>query len=322
MVVAGILTGMLPLSHSHSFLVIMAAAVCMLVVFRKIKLWLLFLLVAFFVALPQFYWLKIGSLVKLSTFFGLMKSWLPEEPNLAALWWLNTGLFIPLSLYAFLNPRIGTVKLKKFVAPFLIFWGIGNFIRLAPWDWDNIKLLSFWYIFTAPLVVLTLEYLWRKNRFCRLVSGIVFVSLVLSGSLDNWRMLVKTNKWLVFDTPTVDTAEVIKTSTPPRSLFLQAPVLNNAVLLSGRQSFMGYPGRIWTHGIPYTDREQEVKDMFEASEVGKALLRERHVEYVIIGSGERSWANEQNIIINENFYLNFPKKVVSPEVTLYDVRKI
>ncbi|HKR95653.1 MAG TPA: hypothetical protein VJW55_09840, partial [Candidatus Angelobacter sp.] len=58
MIVAGVAAGLLPLVHAHTFLVVMASAVCLAVVFHSsLRKWLLFFAVAIPLSLPEVLWL-------------------------------------------------------------------------------------------------------------------------------------------------------------------------------------------------------------------------------------------------------------------------
>ena len=50
---------------------------------------------------------------------------------------------------------------------------------------------------------------------------------------------------------------------------------------------MGYPGHIWTHGLEYGPREQEIKQIYAGSNNAAALLAKYGVDYVVIGPHER-----------------------------------
>ena len=70
--------------------------------------------------------------------------WFQRAPYVAWFWLKNTGLFIPLLVIAlvwkpddYLVPR----KLLLFYLPFTMAFFVPNFVKLAPWVWDNIKML-------------------------------------------------------------------------------------------------------------------------------------------------------------------------------------
>ena len=56
MCAAGVTAGLLPLAHPHSFLVLIGAAACLTLLFRRWQHWVLFFVVALAVAAPQLWW--------------------------------------------------------------------------------------------------------------------------------------------------------------------------------------------------------------------------------------------------------------------------
>jgi uncharacterized membrane protein len=79
----------------------------------------------------------------------------------------------------------------------------------------------------------------------------------------------------------------LREKTPPRALILHAPIHNSVVALSGRQSVMGYPGHLWTHGLNYSQRELDVKAIYKGDEKMTEPLSRLGVDYVIVGPFER-----------------------------------
>jgi uncharacterized membrane protein len=51
---------------------------------------------------------------------------------------------------------------------------------------------------------------------------------------------------------------------------------------------MGYPGHIWTHGLEFGPREQDIKQIYAGSTGAVALLAKYRVDYVVIGPQEFS----------------------------------
>jgi len=74
-----------------------------------------------------------------------------------------------------------------------------------------------------------------------------------------------------------------------------------SVLLSGRRSFMGYTGRIMSHGLAYADRETDVKNIYAGKPQADELLRRHRIGYVVVGPPER-----ETLSANEEFFMRFP----------------
>ena len=107
MLAAGIVTGLLPLVHAHTFVVVTAMGGCLALLFiKEWRAWAAFFAASLVVALPQLWWVTRGSDVQTGTFFGWHFGW-HREPgagpeNVFWFWFKNTGFFIPLLVAALL----------------------------------------------------------------------------------------------------------------------------------------------------------------------------------------------------------------------------
>ncbi|MFN0120291.1 MAG: hypothetical protein ACKV2V_07295, partial [Blastocatellia bacterium] len=86
-------------------------------------------------------------------------------------------------------------------------------------------------------------------------------------------------------------AERIKQRIPPRALLLGAPIHNSVLALAGRQTLMGYPGHLWSHGINFSARERDLKTMYQGGAAAERLIKQYGIEYVIVGPVEFSEFN-------------------------------
>ena len=168
MAAAGAVAGLLLLVHAHSFVAVMVvgAGVALLTGLKEWRVWAIFFAAAIAVAAPQMWWATHGSSVRASDFFGWHTGWDHGEENVLRFWFKNTGLFIPLLVAALLwreRVRGETVPLVPrplllFYLPFTLCFVVPNLIKLAPWVWDNIKVIYYWFLASVPLVAHTEEY--------------------------------------------------------------------------------------------------------------------------------------------------------------------
>src|SRR5260370_31322598 len=75
-------------------------------------------------------------------------------------------------------------RILLFYLPFTLCFIVPNFIKMAPWIWDNIKVLYYWWLASAPLVALLLARLWRQGPVRRVIAVLLFACLVFAGALD------------------------------------------------------------------------------------------------------------------------------------------
>ena len=318
MIAAGVAAGLLPLVHAHSFVVVMAMAACLALIHIRWREWFAFFAVASAIAIPQLLWSTINSSVHARTFFAFELGWDRGTENPIVFWAMNTGIFIPLIVMAILLKSNGYLvgkRLLLFYLPFTLCFIVPNFVKMAPWIWDNIKVLYYWWVASAPLVALLLAWLWRKGGIARAVAVVLFVFVTLAGALDVVGIAFRDVKYGVFDAAGVNFAERVKQRAPPRSLIIHAPVHNTPIFLTGRRSLMGYPGHIWTHGLRFVEREGEIRKIYLGSPDAPQLLRDYGVDYAVIGPQERAVTPP-----NEQFFSQFEKVEQVGDYSLYKIR--
>jgi hypothetical protein len=319
MIAAGVAAGLLPLVHAHSFVVVMGMGACLALIFVRWRYWITFFVVASVIAIPQLLWSTWHSAVSAGTFFGWELGWDHAKENPIWFWLKNTGFFIPLIFAAVLIKSDGYLVRKRvllFYLPFTLCFIIPNFVKLAPWIWDNIKVLFYWWLASAPLVALLLAKLWREGPLRRTAAIILFVCLTLAGALDVASMTLRSTRYDIFDAAGIAFSELIKEKTPPRALIIHAPVHNTPVFLTGRRSLMGYPGHIWTHGLQFLQRESEIKRIYLGTPEAEQLMKNYGVDYAVVGPLERLV-----VPVNEQFFSRFEKVGEVGEYSLYKIRR-
>lgn len=303
MIAAGIVAGLLPLVHAHSLVVVMVVGACLALLQRRWRAWIVFGVVASIIALPQMWWSTHNSAVDAGKFFEWQFGWDRGKEDAIWFWVKNSGLFIPLTLAAILwrgeRPLVSR-RLLLFFLPFTLCFIVPNVLKMAPWIWDNIKVLFYWWLASAPLVALLIARLWQQASWKRAAAVVLFACVTASGALDVAYILVTPVKLQVFDSAGIGFAEMIKQKTEPRALIMHAPVHNHPVFLTGRRSLMGYPGHIWTHGLDFAQRESEIKRAYAGTIDAGAILRKYGVAYAVVSPLERSQMN-----INEQFFSKF-----------------
>lgn len=318
MLAAGAVASLLPLVHAHSFIVVMGVGgVLALINIKRWRDWLAFFIVSLAIAGPQMLWSTHGSAVSTRAFIGIEFGWGHGEENFFLFWLKNTGVFIPMLIAALLwkpDNYLVSRKLLLFYVPFTLCFIVPNLIKFAPWIWDNIKIIFYWWIASAPLVALLLARLWEGKIFHRVMAVTLFIVLTLAGGLDVFALLTRQGEYQEFDRDGVAFAEMIKQKTPPRATILHAPIHNTPIFLTGRRSVMGYPGHIWTHGIDSGPREGEIKRIYAGAPDAMALLAKYRVDYVVVDPQERSV-----LTVNDAFFARCPEVLTIGEYHLYKV---
>jgi hypothetical protein len=334
MIAAGVVAGLMPLVHAHSFVVMMLMGACMAlaqgaaVVFSKSEEgggtsseaplwarvwavwwpWVAFAVAASVLALPQMFYATRESAVNAAQFFGWEFGWAHGQTNVVWFWIKNTAVFIPLLVLALAWRGAGVSKrLLFFYLPFVLCFVVPNVYRLSPWVWDNIKVLLYWWVASAPLVALVLARLWRRRGGWRAAAVVLLFMQTAAGGLDVWRAASGAVERRSFEPAGVEFAEVIKRETASRSLILHAPTYNDPVYLTGRRTFLGYPGHVWSHGIDYGPREAELKRIYMGSSDAPAIIERAGIEYVVVGPLEREEMRKYGLMLNESFFARYRK---------------
>jgi hypothetical protein len=324
MALAGAIAGLLPLVHAHSFVAVMVvgAGVALLAGLKDWRAWAAFFAVATLVAAPQMLWATHNSSVRAGDFFGWQFGWDKGEENFLLFWFKNTGLFIPLIIVALfwgegkpggrksLVPR----RLLLFYLPFTLCFIIPNLIKLAPWGWDNIKVIFYWFLASVPLAALFLARLMRGGSLLRTAGVVMLLVLTLAGALDVWSVASKAAEFRIFDADGVRFARAVKMETQPRSTVLHEPTFDTPIFLTGRRSVMGYPGHVDSHGIEYRGRERDIRQIYAGSADAGRLLEKYGVEYVVVGPHE-----QRERPVNEAFFERFQLVGETGEYRLYKI---
>lgn len=324
---AGAVAGLLPLVHAHSFVVVMVvgAGVALLTGgLKEWRAWAAFFAVAIVVAAPQMWWATHGSSVRASDFFGWHFGWDHGQENVLWFWFKNTGLFIPLLIAALLwrERADGATKplvprrLLLFYLPFTLCFIVPNLIKLAPWVWDNIKVIYYWFLASVPLVALLLARLMRASPTWRAVAVALLLTLTLAGALDVWSVASRAVEFRIFDADGVKFAETVKRVSRPRATVLHDPTFDTPVFLTGRRSIMGYPGHIGSHGIDWEGRWRDVRRIYAGGADAPGLLAKYGVEFVVVGPHERNEA-----LVNEIFFSRFELVGETGEYRLYKIAR-
>lgn len=334
-IVVGAIAGLLPLIHLHSLVVLFVVTGFLLLI--RLDRWKDF--VAFgvgvcLIAVPELTWSMAGSATRATEFFAWHFGFDARETNIVWFWIKNTGLLFPMvafSVYVCYVSRSGEAspdhekkgkeaalngrRLLLFYIPFLFLFVVSNIAKLAPWEWDNIKVLIYWFVGSLPFVSMAIAWMWRQSAALKAAAVVCFIVLIASGVIDVWRTVSRQINYRVFEADAVTVADRIKASTRPNALFVNAPTYNTAIVLSGRRSIMRYPGHLSSHGIDYRQREDDVKQIYRGGPNAVALIEKYGIEYLLISPEERA-----NLGPNEAFFSRYPVVAESGQYRVYKVK--
>ena len=298
---AGILGGLLPMIHTHSYLSLGLIAACWLIYSawrdkpdkQWLFSWLAFGLPAVLLALPQLLLWTFHSVGGNGQFLRLHFDWVNGgEENRLWFWLKNVGVMFLIAPLAF----IFSEKEKRGAAfPAVLIFLLCEFIAFQPNDYDNNKLL---YVSYALLCILSAEIICHvigklKSKKRRVISLVLLLALCTNAALFTLarEAVSGTDRFSLrlFSASDVRAAAFIKDNTEPENLFLTDSNHNNAVaVLTGRNIFCGSPSYLFYHGLDYNERLILEKKLLSDSACFEALHEELGIDYVYIGDYERA----------------------------------
>lgn len=317
---AGVLISCLPLIHFHTFLALVIVSGILIIIqllaertlwTETVSAWSWFLLPILFIALPQLLWIlpdHPGHFLRPSL------GWMKGNDSVWRFWFRNLSPHIFVFTLAFMYAQR---NVKTFYLAFVGLFVFSNLVSFQPNEYDNLKLMFWWFVMSCILTGVFLDMLLRRLQPVGFLLSFVLVgTMIATGSIAVWRELHLS--WRMFSLEDIALAQFVKNHTSADALFLTSDKHNNPIsCLAGRSIVMGYRGWLWTHGINYGPREHDVMEMFRGSERAFNLLRQYRVEYVLI---ERDKTNE--FYENPEFFRNhFAIVYRSSDFTLVQVNQ-
>jgi hypothetical protein len=171
----------------------------------------------------------------------------------------NFGLWLPLAVAALVVATCARHHEELLVlVPSLALFGLLFLVRLAPWAWDNTKLMLWCYVAVLPalqsLVVGRLRPALRVGGMVLLfASGLSSLLWGCFGRLPRLELLDRAEYTAVCQAlARVETSRVATAQT-----------FNHPVALCGRPIVAGYPGHLWSHGLDSAPAEARLKRVLQ-----------------------------------------------------------
>jgi hypothetical protein len=287
--IAGALAGTLPLFHVHALVALGLVTLCWALLFPR-PAWTGFFAAMFVLAVPRLLMAVPGDpgAPPEHQYPQILLGWLSGSDFPAWFWIKNTGLFWPVLLIALLSGFALPGRSRLLVAPFVVVFLVANVIKFQPWDWDNTKVLVFWYLGSAVAVGAVLVRLARINVVGGFGAVAIWLTLIASGVLSLMQYLPPQGPSFTWFTPEeVQLATRVRQLTPAKSIFVTGERPNNPVAdLAGRAVLMSYPGWLWSYGINYARRETDLARIYLGGQDALPLLHAYHAAYVVVGPDE------------------------------------
>jgi len=205
-------------------------------------------------------------------------------------WWFwlrNFGMFLPLAAAAgiMVLRRGGDTVSRVF---FLVGAGTFAFCLLfivAPWAWDNTKLMIWGYLALVPLVWTHVIGPCRpmvRSAACLLLFGSGAVSLVAG--------LDARHGYVLADRAELDEMRVLLHPVPPNARIACLPSYNHPVLLLGHPVVMGYDGHLFSQGLDYRPVRRDLDELMSGASTWRDAARRLQAHYLLWGPREeKQW---------------------------------
>ena len=308
-IIAGLISGTLPLVQAHSLFLIFL--LCLFYapasIFLKkqkrqlVNSWAIFVFIIILLAFPLFR--SISSAPNPTKFIHYAPGWTSEE-NLIWFWLKNLGIFGPVLVLA-LSWLFKKNKYFLFLyTPFLLIFFLCNLFIFQPWNFDNSKFLVYWFFASCIVVGYFLyDQFFQENVFKKLIGCTFVFLMIFSSILDIFRTFTLVTNYQIFSKQDLEIAEEIKHLTPKDSVFATASIHNHPIpALTGRSTLVGFNGWLWSHGIDYQKRKNDLAKIYLGDTNAEELISQYQVNYVTIGPLER-----ENFQINEKNFQKYPK---------------
>jgi hypothetical protein len=279
--VEGLLWGALPLVHLHSFLFLSVVFAAWTAGGRR---WRAAARAAAFAVLPATWsvW-QVTDGFRAASLIGWKLGWMIGGEGAVVFLLLNFGLFLPLALAAlFAAARRREREELLVLGPAIAVFAALFFVRLAPWEWDNTKVMVWCYLAALPpieaLVLRRMRRGWRVAAvFGLLFSGAVSVAAACVGEAGPLVVLEEAEYRAVCDAvrPFERDARVAT-----------AQAHNHPVALCGQPVVAGYSGHLWSHGLDSGPVERGLQRLMRGGGDFRAEARALGARYVFWGPRE------------------------------------
>ena len=325
---AGILGGLLPMVHTHSYFALGLMAACWLI-YSAVRdrlsrewlfSWLRFGLPAVLLALPQLLLWTFPSVGGNEHFVRVVIDWVNngKEPWLW-FWVKNVGLVFVLTPVALFS--VSREQRAAFSGAIFIFV-LCELLVFQPNEYDNNKLLYVAYAFGCFVCADALAGWLGKVRSPAAQGVFLALTLFISSNAAVFTLGREVASgfpqygYELFSRDEVAAAEYIIDNTEPDAVFLTRDNHDNTVAtLTGRNIVCGSGSYLYFHGLNYQDKQYLAEQMLTNPGVFEANRENEGLDYVYIGYHERALAG----VITEYLTENYPVSFTAGAITIYDL---
>lgn len=199
-------------------------------------------------------------------------------------WFWNFGAFLPLAVL------LGFAVLRRGDPAARVFYPVGAgtllfcfFFALAPWAWDNTKLMLWGYLAIVPWLWTDLLATWQVSRRAA-ACALLFApgAATLATGLD------ARHGYTLADRGELAATEILLRRVPADARIACQPLYNHPVLLLGRPVVMGHDGHLFSQGLDYSGVQRDLGTLMGGGLGWQDAARRLQVRYLLWGKRETS----------------------------------
>ncbi|MCB9813686.1 MAG: hypothetical protein H6772_04750 [Pseudomonadales bacterium] len=314
----GILAGLLPIAHMHSFIavVIISGLICFADKNNYKKL-IYYVLPAGLLSIFLYFKFVYGG-IQIDNFMKILIGWTSEK-NLFSwikMWWELWGIMIPTAIIsAMMLYQKNKTKLKYFYGFFALFI-IANIIIFQPTAWDNTKIFAWAYVGFSLLAAHLIIELWKKSskkekgsisKIKKIIAIIIIILLSSTGILELIRLQnFDRNTYILTSAEEIEFAKKVMINTKTDDIFLTSTAHNNPLQMWGSRSIvLGYKGWVPNFGFDISTRDNDVRNIFENTAESLNLIKKYNISYIVVGAQERLEFKVNYEFLNKTFPISF-----------------
>ena len=199
-------------------------------------------------------------------------------------WLWNFGIFLPLvaaCAVTVFRPRGADTTTRVFCGVAIATLVFCFLFAIAPWAWDNTKLLLWAYLALAPFLWSTLIArwpVWVRAGTCLLLfaSG----ALALIGGLDS------RHGYQLADRSELAAVQFMLRTIPVNARLATAPSYEHPALILGQPVVMGHDGHLFSQGLDYGPTQAELGALMAGGPDWRNAARRLGVQYLFWGKRE------------------------------------
>ncbi len=326
---AGIIGGLLPMIHTHSFfaLGLVAASWMTCSAFRDrlsrdwFRHWLLFGLSAVALAFPQLWIWTFRSVSGNAHFLRLNFDWVNNgNENWFWFWFKNVGPLFVITPVAFI---FGDREERTVFSGAIFIFVICEFLVFQPNVYDDNKLLYVGYFFCCFLCSDAVERFLRARKSDAVRNALLAALLIVSLNAGVLTLIREALSGMpkygyeLYSSDEIAAAAYIMENTEPDAVFLTDDNHDNPVaVLTGRNIVCGSGSYLYFHGVDYDRQRRDAEAMLTDPAFFERYKDAYDLDFVYMGGYERAMSGNIDAYLSDNYPVVFE----TGGVTIYGLR--